>query len=163
MCHLFLWLQTLQIRRSQHAVINPAITIFLRMGAGGFGVPPLGCPDGKIFITYEWFLNQWTPASLFFSWSTIHKTLIQVISTKGLHYQKEEQKNTGPTGPNGCVKSENNRETELLLWIGLGRSHRNLMGDLSFSRLIFYKHSFIYSFGGGLTYQRCTYVCELRC
>jgi hypothetical protein len=36
------------------------------MGAGGFGVPPLGCPDGKIFITYEWFLNQWTPACLFF-------------------------------------------------------------------------------------------------
>nr|CAB3457598.1 unnamed protein product [Digitaria exilis] len=35
-----------EIRRSQHAVINPAITIFLRMGAGGFGVPPLGCPDG---------------------------------------------------------------------------------------------------------------------
>jgi hypothetical protein len=40
-----------EIRRSQHAVINPAITIFLRMGAGGFGVPPLGCPDGNIFLT----------------------------------------------------------------------------------------------------------------
>ncbi|VAI34701.1 unnamed protein product [Triticum turgidum subsp. durum] len=37
-----------EIRRSQHAVINPAITIFLRTGAGGHGVPPLGCPDGRI-------------------------------------------------------------------------------------------------------------------
>ncbi|BBN70154.1 C2 domain-containing protein / GRAM domain-containing protein [Prunus dulcis] len=31
-----------EIRRSQHAFINPAITIILRMGAGGHGVPPLG-------------------------------------------------------------------------------------------------------------------------
>lgn len=36
----------LQIRRSQHAVINPAITIVLRMGAGGHGAPPLRSPDG---------------------------------------------------------------------------------------------------------------------
>jgi hypothetical protein len=36
----------LKIRRSQHAFINPAITIILRMGAGGHGVPPLGSPDG---------------------------------------------------------------------------------------------------------------------
>lgn len=36
----------IQIRRSQHAFINPAITIILRMGAGGLGVPPLGTPDG---------------------------------------------------------------------------------------------------------------------
>ncbi|RVW88632.1 BAG-associated GRAM protein 1 [Vitis vinifera] len=36
----------IQIRRSQHAFINPAITIILRMGAGGHGVPPLGSPDG---------------------------------------------------------------------------------------------------------------------
>ncbi|XP_016691159.1 BAG-associated GRAM protein 1-like [Gossypium hirsutum] len=28
-----------EIRRSQHAFINPAITIILRMGAGGHGVP----------------------------------------------------------------------------------------------------------------------------
>lgn len=35
-----------KIRRSQHAFINPAITIILRMGAGGHGVPPLGSPDG---------------------------------------------------------------------------------------------------------------------
>ncbi|KAG5560978.1 hypothetical protein RHGRI_004114 [Rhododendron griersonianum] len=37
-----------EIRRSQHAVINPAITIILRMGAGGHGVPPLGSPDGRL-------------------------------------------------------------------------------------------------------------------
>ena len=36
----------MKIRRSQHAFINPAITIILRMGAGGHGVPPLGSPDG---------------------------------------------------------------------------------------------------------------------
>lgn len=39
----------LKIRRSQHAFINPAITIILRKGAGGHGVPPfspLGSPDG---------------------------------------------------------------------------------------------------------------------
>ncbi|RZC93712.1 hypothetical protein C5167_016341 [Papaver somniferum] len=34
------------IKRSQHAFINPAITIILRMGAGGHGVPPLGSQDG---------------------------------------------------------------------------------------------------------------------
>ena len=36
----------LQIKRSQHAFINPSITIILRMGSGGHGVPPLGNPDG---------------------------------------------------------------------------------------------------------------------
>lgn len=39
-------MSNIQIRRSQHALINPAITIVLRMGAGGHGVPPLGSPDG---------------------------------------------------------------------------------------------------------------------
>lgn len=38
----------IQIKRSQHAVINPAITIILRMGCGGHGVPPLGSPDGGL-------------------------------------------------------------------------------------------------------------------
>ncbi|GJW52673.1 hypothetical protein Tco_0096758 [Tanacetum coccineum] len=33
-----------EIRRSQHAVINPAVTIVLRMGAGA---PPLRSPDGQ--------------------------------------------------------------------------------------------------------------------
>ncbi|XP_043706394.1 BAG-associated GRAM protein 1-like isoform X2 [Telopea speciosissima] len=35
-----------EIKRSQHAFINPAVTIVLRMGAGGHGVPPLGSLDG---------------------------------------------------------------------------------------------------------------------
>lgn len=36
----------MQIRKSQHAFINPSVTIILRMGAGGHGVPPLGSRDG---------------------------------------------------------------------------------------------------------------------
>jgi hypothetical protein len=36
-----------EIRKSQHALINPAITIVLRVGAGGHGVPPLSSPDGE--------------------------------------------------------------------------------------------------------------------
>ncbi|CAL5082352.1 unnamed protein product [Urochloa decumbens] len=47
-----------EIRRSQHAVINPAITIFLRMGAGGFGVPPLGSPDGRVRYKFASFWNR---------------------------------------------------------------------------------------------------------
>lgn len=47
-----------EIRRSQHAVINPAITIFLRMGAGGHGVPPLGCPDGRVKYKFASFWNR---------------------------------------------------------------------------------------------------------
>ncbi|XP_074569653.1 BAG-associated GRAM protein 1-like [Curcuma longa] len=47
-----------EIRRSQHAVINPAITISLRMGAGGHGVPPLGSPDGKVKYKFASFWNR---------------------------------------------------------------------------------------------------------
>ncbi|GJN36966.1 hypothetical protein PR202_gb25874 [Eleusine coracana subsp. coracana] len=47
-----------EIRRSQHAVINPAITIFLRMGAGGHGVPPLGSPDGRVRYKFASFWNR---------------------------------------------------------------------------------------------------------
>lgn len=47
-----------EIRRSQHAVINPAITIFLRMGAGGHGVPPLGYPDGRVRYKFASFWNR---------------------------------------------------------------------------------------------------------
>lgn len=47
MIHLLL---VLQIKRSQHAVINPAITLVLRTGAGGHGVPPLGSPDGILLL-----------------------------------------------------------------------------------------------------------------
>ncbi|KAJ8455760.1 hypothetical protein OPV22_000025 [Ensete ventricosum] len=47
-----------EIRRSQHAVINPAITIILRMGAGGHGVPPLGSPDGRVRYKFASFWNR---------------------------------------------------------------------------------------------------------
>ncbi|CAI9770921.1 unnamed protein product [Fraxinus pennsylvanica] len=47
-----------EIRRSQHALINPAITIILRMGAGGHGVPPLGNPDGRVRYMFASFWNR---------------------------------------------------------------------------------------------------------
>lgn len=47
-----------EIRRSQHAVINPAITIILRLGAGGLGVPPLGSPDGRVRYKFASFWNR---------------------------------------------------------------------------------------------------------
>ncbi|KAJ1703730.1 hypothetical protein LUZ63_003509 [Rhynchospora breviuscula] len=47
-----------EIKRCQHAVINPAITIVLRTGAGGHGVPPLGCPDGKVRYKFASFWNR---------------------------------------------------------------------------------------------------------
>ncbi|KAI3523686.1 hypothetical protein L1887_02008 [Cichorium endivia] len=47
-----------EIRRSQHAFINPAITIVLRMGAGGHGVPPLGSPDGRVRYMFASFWNR---------------------------------------------------------------------------------------------------------
>jgi hypothetical protein len=39
-----------EIKRSQHAIINPAITITLRSGSGGQGVPPLVRSDGNILL-----------------------------------------------------------------------------------------------------------------
>ncbi|VFQ82859.1 unnamed protein product [Cuscuta campestris] len=47
-----------EIRRSQHAFINPAITIVLRVGAGGHGVPPLGNPDGRVRYKFASFWNR---------------------------------------------------------------------------------------------------------
>ncbi|XP_031125283.1 BAG-associated GRAM protein 1-like isoform X1 [Ipomoea triloba] len=47
-----------EIRRSQHAFINPAITIILRVGAGGHGVPPLGNPDGRVRYKFASFWNR---------------------------------------------------------------------------------------------------------
>lgn len=47
-----------EIKRSLHAVINPAITIVLRMGAGGHGVPPLGSPDGRVRYKFASFWNR---------------------------------------------------------------------------------------------------------
>ena len=61
------------------------------MGAGGFGVPPLGCPDGNIFLTLAYFINRWNPACHFLcrlkthslsSWKTAgedpNKTIIRL-------------------------------------------------------------------------------------
>ncbi|XP_020104988.1 BAG-associated GRAM protein 1 isoform X1 [Ananas comosus] len=47
-----------EIKRSQHAFINPAITIILRMGAGGHGVPPLGSADGRVRYKFASFWNR---------------------------------------------------------------------------------------------------------
>ncbi|XP_057469741.1 BAG-associated GRAM protein 1-like isoform X2 [Actinidia eriantha] len=47
-----------EIKRSQHALINPAITIILRMGAGGHGVPPLGSADGRVRYKFASFWNR---------------------------------------------------------------------------------------------------------
>lgn len=47
-----------EIKRSQHALINPAITIILRVGAGGHGVPPLGSPDGRVRYKFASFWNR---------------------------------------------------------------------------------------------------------
>ncbi|KAL4561215.1 hypothetical protein LXL04_033378 [Taraxacum kok-saghyz] len=47
-----------EIRRSQHAVINPAITIVLRLGAGGHGAPPLRSPDGRVRYMFASFWNR---------------------------------------------------------------------------------------------------------
>ncbi|XWS09426.1 hypothetical protein CRYUN_Cryun40dG0083700 [Craigia yunnanensis] len=47
-----------EIRKSQHAFINPAVTIILRMGAGGHGVPPLGSPDGRVRYKFASFWNR---------------------------------------------------------------------------------------------------------
>ncbi|KAK1577677.1 hypothetical protein Q3G72_023753 [Acer saccharum] len=47
-----------EIRKSQHAFINPSITIILRMGAGGHGVPPLGSPDGRVRYKFASFWNR---------------------------------------------------------------------------------------------------------
>ncbi|KAK8982872.1 hypothetical protein V6N11_054857 [Hibiscus sabdariffa] len=47
-----------EIRKSQHAFINPAITIILRMGAGGHGVPPLGSSDGRVRYKFASFWNR---------------------------------------------------------------------------------------------------------
>ncbi|CAL9113379.1 unnamed protein product [Musa textilis] len=46
------------IKRSQHACINPAITIVLQMGSGGHGVPPLKGPDGRVRYKFASFWNR---------------------------------------------------------------------------------------------------------
>ncbi|KAA0046776.1 BAG-associated GRAM protein 1-like isoform X2 [Cucumis melo var. makuwa] len=55
---LTIWRLLLEIRRTQHAFINPAVTIILRMGVGGHGVPPLGSPDGRVRYKFASFWNR---------------------------------------------------------------------------------------------------------
>lgn len=47
-----------EIKRSQHAIINPAITITLRSGSGGQGVPPLVRSDGRAKYKFASFWNR---------------------------------------------------------------------------------------------------------
>jgi hypothetical protein len=46
------------MKRSQHAVINPAINIILRSGSGGQGVPPLAGVDGRPKYKFASFWNR---------------------------------------------------------------------------------------------------------
>eukprot|EP00850_Spirogloea_muscicola_P014207 SM000100S09434 [mRNA] locus=s100:355413:361421:- [translate_table: standard] len=47
-----------EMRRSQHAMINPSVTLILRAGAGGHGVPPLASPDGRAKYKFASFWNR---------------------------------------------------------------------------------------------------------
>ncbi|KAL1557213.1 BAG-associated GRAM protein 1-like isoform X2 [Salvia divinorum] len=47
-----------EIRKSQHALINPSITLILREGTGGHGLPPLGNVDGIIRYKFASFWNR---------------------------------------------------------------------------------------------------------
>lgn len=47
-----------EIKKSQHAFINPSTTIILRVGAGGQGVPPLASTDGRAKYKFASFWNR---------------------------------------------------------------------------------------------------------
>lgn len=47
-----------EMRKSQHAFINPSITIILKAGSGGHGVPPLSSPDGRPKYKFASFWNR---------------------------------------------------------------------------------------------------------
>ncbi|KAM0886371.1 hypothetical protein ACQ4PT_029735 [Festuca glaucescens] len=47
-----------EIKRSQHSLINPAITIFLHTGAGGHGAPTLSSQNGSIRYKFTSFWNR---------------------------------------------------------------------------------------------------------
>jgi hypothetical protein len=60
-----------QMKRNQHAIINPAINIILRSGFGGQGMFPLARFDGKFMFI---ILNEITKSkerSLSFKWSSL--------------------------------------------------------------------------------------------
>ncbi|XP_072970237.1 BAG-associated GRAM protein 1-like isoform X3 [Typha angustifolia] len=47
-----------EIKRSQHAFVNPAITVILHIGAGGHGVPPLCSRNGRVRYKFASFWNR---------------------------------------------------------------------------------------------------------
>ncbi|CAI5500640.1 unnamed protein product [Closterium sp. Naga37s-1] len=47
-----------EVRRSTHALINPAMTVVLHLGTGGHGVPPLPSPDGRVKYKFASFWNR---------------------------------------------------------------------------------------------------------
>eukprot|EP00897_Mesotaenium_endlicherianum_P004728 jgi/Mesen1/4283/ME000022S03574 len=47
-----------EMRKSVHAFINPAITVILRSGIGGYGVPPLVSRDGRAKYKFASFWNR---------------------------------------------------------------------------------------------------------
>ncbi|KAG0611574.1 hypothetical protein M758_7G150700 [Ceratodon purpureus] len=47
-----------EIKKSHHSLINPAITITLRSGSGGQGVPPLVSADGRSKYKFASFWNR---------------------------------------------------------------------------------------------------------
>ncbi|CAM8946557.1 unnamed protein product [Rhodiola kirilowii] len=69
-----------EIRRSQHALINPAITIILRTGAGGHGVPPLGSLNGRVRYKFASF------------WNRNHVLRALQRTTKNIHDMSEAEK-----------------------------------------------------------------------
>ncbi|XP_055831532.1 BAG-associated GRAM protein 1-like isoform X2 [Solanum dulcamara] len=95
-----------EIRRSQHAFVNPAVTVILRMGAGGHGVPPLGNPDGRVRYKFASF------------WNRNHALRSLQRSTDNYHYmlnaEKKEMEQSAlrahSSSVKGCKKMEINQE-----------------------------------------------------
>ncbi|WOL01292.1 BAG-associated GRAM protein 1-like [Canna indica] len=56
--HSNIFSKQMKIKRSQHACINPAITIVLQSGSGGYGVPPLGGLNGRVRYKFASFWNR---------------------------------------------------------------------------------------------------------
>ncbi|XP_031479642.1 BAG-associated GRAM protein 1 isoform X7 [Nymphaea colorata] len=56
--HSNVFSKQMKIKRSQHAFINPSITIVLCTGSGGHGVPPLGGTEGRVRYKFASFWNR---------------------------------------------------------------------------------------------------------